>query len=287
MGTLADTNIAAASAARAHVRALGASVSALPNMLPVERCVLETVEVSRIDALEPSPQPGRQTVGPVRPLPQPRDDRLCTEVYPAGARVLRASLQGDHPEMPVTNAAGPDADFTSVALPSATTFAPPRLHGHPGSGGTRRASVRGRGAASPRLRGRQRMEIRRVEGFGAWEVVSAKQVRADRAQYGEGRVSIGYIVAVLTCKFDPAGGEREPGVLSKFRVTAADKADASSPVITHFSCAGEISNRLISAVAEAIDAEEDSVDIDGAYLSTFTGSPSRCSSAGVACSCAS
>jgi hypothetical protein len=49
-------------------------------------------------------------------------------------------------------------------------------------------------------------EVTRVEGFGAWRVVPASQVRADRAQYGEARVSIGYIVAVLTCKFDPAGG---------------------------------------------------------------------------------
>ena len=109
-------------------------------------------------------------------------------------------------------------------------------------------------------------EIRRVEGFGAWELVSAQQVRADRALYGEHRVSIGYIVAVLTCKFDSAGGEREPEVLNKSRVAAADRADAAtSSFITHSSCADEISNRLISAVAEAIDAEEDSVDIGGAY----------------------
>jgi len=37
-------------------------------------------------------------------------------------------------------------------------------------------------------------------------------------------------------------------------------------VVTHSSCADEISNRIISAVAEAIDAEEDSVDISGAYF---------------------
>jgi hypothetical protein len=59
-------------------------------------------------------------------------------------------------------------------------------------------------------------------------------------------------------------------VLNKFRVAVADKADALSGVITHSNCADDISNRLITAVAPAIGAVQDSIDVGGAY---FHGTP--------------
>jgi len=101
-------------------------------------------------------------------------------------------------------------------------------------------------------------------------VAPAADVRAARARYGDARVSIGYIVAVLTCKHDPAGAAREPEVVSKFRVAVADKADAASGVLTHSNCVDDITNRLIAAIAPAIGADQDSIDVGGAY---FHGTP--------------
>ena len=74
----------------------------------------------------------------------------------------------------------------------------------------------------------------RVEGFKAWRLATAPEVREDRRLYGDARVSIGYIVAVLTCKMDPAGGPRSQEVLSKFRGAIADKADAAATVTVPF-----------------------------------------------------
>jgi hypothetical protein len=53
-------------------------------------------------------------------------------------------------------------------------------------------------------------------------------------------------------------------------VAVADAADATSGVITHSSCVDDISNRLITAIAPAIGADQDSIDIGGAY---FHGEP--------------
>jgi hypothetical protein len=97
-------------------------------------------------------------------------------------------------------------------------------------------------------------EIARVEGFRAWRLATAEEVREDRRLYGDARVSIGYVVAVLTCKLDPAGGPRSQEVLNKFRVAIADKADAAAGVITHSNCADEISNRLITAICGVFGA---------------------------------
>ena len=113
-------------------------------------------------------------------------------------------------------------------------------------------------------------EIARVESFRAWRLASAEEVREDRRLYGDARVSIGYIVAVLTCKLDPAGAAREEAVVSKFRVAVADKANAASGVLTHSNCVDDITNRLIAAIATAIGAEQDSIDVGGAY---FHGTP--------------
>jgi hypothetical protein len=113
-------------------------------------------------------------------------------------------------------------------------------------------------------------EIRRVENFKAWRLATSGEVRRDRAMYGEGRVSIGYLVAVLTCKMDPAGAAREPEVVNKFRVVVADKDGVAQGVVTHSNCVDDISNRIIATIAPAIGALQDSIDVGGAY---FHGSP--------------
>jgi hypothetical protein len=50
----------------------------------------------------------------------------------------------------------------------------------------------------------------------------------------------------------------------------ADKADAASGVITHSNCVDDITSRLIAAIAPAIEADQDSIDVGGAY---FHGTP--------------
>ena len=86
------------------------------------------------------------------------------------------------------------------------------------------------------------------------------------AEYGAHRVSIGYVVAVLTCKLDPKGDARADEIVNKFRVTLADKRDASRAILTHSNCADDITNRLITAITPAIKAKQDSIDIGGAYF---------------------
>ena len=114
-------------------------------------------------------------------------------------------------------------------------------------------------------------EIRRVEGFDAWECVPVQRVREDQARYGPDRVSLGYLVAILKCKLDTDGAAREPEVVNKFRVAVSDKDNvAAADTVTHSNCADDITNRIISAVAKAIEAHQDSIDVGGAY---FHGKP--------------
>ena len=109
-------------------------------------------------------------------------------------------------------------------------------------------------------------EIRRIEHFKAWHIASATEVRADVAKYGASRVSIGYTVAVLVCKMDSAGGARAAHIVNKFRVTLADKREGAGDILTHSNCVDDISNRLITAIAPAIGALQDSIDVGGAYF---------------------
>jgi len=91
-------------------------------------------------------------------------------------------------------------------------------------------------------------------------------VRADITAYGAARVSIGYIVAVLVCKMDPAGGARAAHIVNKFRITLADKREGAGDILTHSNCVDDITNRLITAIAPAIGALQDSIDVGGAYF---------------------
>ena len=236
---------------------------------PAASYARETAEIARIDALEPQPLPNSLPDYDVHPE-SGEDPRAGTGAYHAGVRVLRAALMEDHQgfDDPLggtgPGAWGVDAGCSipvSLALMATPT---PNAPVAPSSVAAARRLADfnapfGWLAAITK-------EIRRVEGFGAWELATMAQMRADRALYGEGRVSIGYIVAVLTCKHDPQGDPREPGVLNKFRVAAADKTDAASGLITHSNCADDISNRIITAIAPAIGATQDSLDVGGAYF---------------------
>ena len=104
-----------------------------------------------------------------------------------------------------------------------------------------------------------------VEGFRAWALAHASAVKRAVAEVGHERVSIGHIVAVLTCKLDPAGDPRAPGILNKFRVAIADRTDATSGVPTFSSCVDDVTNRIIPAVAPAVRATQTTIDVGGAY----------------------
>ena len=75
---------------------------------------------------------------------------------------------------------------------------------------------------------------------------------------------------MLTKKTDPDGNAREDGVCNKFRVSISEGGRGDINVLTHSSCADDISNRLISVLAPVIDAEQTSIDVGGAY---FHGTP--------------
>ena len=233
----------------------------------VGACLAEAAEIRRLDALEPSPMQGVAPIGPVTPPAPPGEDLTQTTAFADGVRVLRISLVEDYTGMPALDEPGPTPAAWGGAVPPHLAFmaTPDRLA--PVAPASVSAARRDPdfGAEFGWFTAIAK-EISRVEGFDAWELASARQVRADRALYGEHRVSIGYIVAVLTCKLDPAGDPREPGILKKFRVAIADAAGAASGVQTHSNCADDVTNRIITAVAKAIKAEMDSIDISGAYF---------------------
>ena len=77
-------------------------------------------------------------------------------------------------------------------------------------------------------------------------------------------------MAVLTCKTDPNGDPREPGICRKFCVSLSEGGRDDIEVDTYSSCVDDITNRLITVAASALDAEQTSIDVGGAY---FHGTP--------------
>ena len=60
-------------------------------------------------------------------------------------------------------------------------------------------------------------------------------------------------------------------MLNKFRIAISEGSHQPGvPIETHSSCADDITNRLISALAPALGAEQTSIDVGGAY---FHGTP--------------
>ena len=156
--------------------------------------------MARIEAIEPVLDPNAVRVGPVtEPTPQP-DGRLQTAAYHAGVRVLRAAFVADNAPL-APGAADADlmpADGGSWGAPGAPALDPGlAFSAVPGPGDP----VAPPSVAAARARpdflaplgwfAAIAKEINRVEGFDAWEVAPAREIRADREKYGAERVSIG------------------------------------------------------------------------------------------------
>jgi hypothetical protein len=108
-------------------------------------------------------------------------------------------------------------------------------------------------------------EITRCERFKAFHMVSGSTLSQALRDHPD-RVSVGYIVAVLTCKHDSAGDPRDPKILNKFRVAYADPARLDGTVVETFSSTVDsLSNVIITALAPAMGAEQTSIDVGGAY----------------------
>ncbi len=80
------------------------------------------------------------------------------------------------------------------------------------------------------------------------------------------QVSMGNIVAVLTIKRDPSGNPRAPEVLRKLRVAISDPSAADSVDVESYSCCVDpMSNIVVTALVPALEAEQTSIDVGGAY----------------------
>jgi hypothetical protein len=80
------------------------------------------------------------------------------------------------------------------------------------------------------------------------------------------QVALGHIVAVLTVKRDPSGTQRELNVVRKLRVAISDPTSKDSvDVPTYSSCVDPMTNIIITAIAPALQAEQTSIDVGGAY----------------------
>ena len=104
-------------------------------------------------------------------------------------------------------------------------------------------------------------ELDRVRGFKAWKVVPIAEMRRNIKKYGN-RVSMGFIVSVLTCKSNPDGGD----IFNKFRIAVAESQGTElTAAQTYSSCADDISNRVITSIGPTILAHQTTIDVGGAY----------------------
>lgn len=90
-----------------------------------------------------------------------------------------------------------------------------------------------------------------------------------------------HTVAVLVCKLYSAGGARAAHIVSKFCVILADKREGAGDILTHSNCVDDITNRLITTIAPAIGALQDSIDVGGAYF--YVAPPSIVAAAASTC----
>ena len=244
--------------------------AAPPSAMPQDATrtyIDETTTLRLISSYEPAPPPGHPLHPDAEAVPALNNGRQ-TDAFVAGCRVLRTALVEDHqyeepPETPLPIAA-PDPDTVEFPLFLGLEAAPkPGIPTPPSSVAAARRlpdfdAPHGWRAAITK-------EITRVEGFNAWSLVRASDVSRAIDEVGADRVSIGHLVAVLTCKLDPAGDPRAPGILNKFRIAIADKADAASGVPTFSSCVDDITNRIITVIASAVGASQTTIDVGGAY----------------------
>ena len=79
-------------------------------------------------------------------------------------------------------------------------------------------------------------------------------------------MSLGFIVSVLKVKTDPDGTPTS----RKGRITLSDPASATVAVDSYSACADDITDRVITAVAQRLGLQSDVADVGGAY---FHGKP--------------
>ena len=228
----------------------------------VDAAVTAALGIDRLAALEPQLVSGPVGADPPNLIPEPAS---LSECYTRGIRMVRTSLADDlleddtmpqHglPYDPETHT--PDPTFVRAIGAAALHVAPLTV----------RDAMRLPDYLAPNgWRAAINKEITRCERFKAFHLVPGSVVSQALRDH-PGRVAIGYLVAVLTCKLDSAGDPRDPTILNKFRVAYADPARHTGQVVETFSSTVDsLSNVVITALAPSIGAEQTSIDVGGAY----------------------
>ena len=222
----------------------------------------EAQTLALIDSYEPTPPPGHPLNDDSSPLPD-TDPRTYTTAYAAGLRVLRASLASETLPEPDNLPSHPDP---AAHLPASLILeaAPqPKAPIAP-------ASI----AAARRLPDFDapngwlssiKKHLKTIESFNAWILADISAHTEAIQHVGEDRVSVGNLVAILVCKLDTAGDPRDPTIVNKFRIALSDPSEAASGVPTFSSCVAATSNRIITAIAPALDATQTTIDVSSAY----------------------
>ena len=109
-------------------------------------------------------------------------------------------------------------------------------------------------------------EVDRVKSFGAWEIVSAKELWQAKDKYKE-RCSVGHIVIAYRLKVDADGDPKNPAITKKSRIAFADDKSQNAAFDSTFSgCADDITDRVATAVGMRMQAQFDTCDVAGAYF---------------------
>ena len=235
-----------------------------PLMRTAQSYADEAATLHLIEAYEPAPPPGHPLLIDGHP-DYTGDPRTHTTAYETGMRILRLAYS-DEPAPPPDDFPPPHPDPAAHLPPSIILSAAALDPAAP----TAPTSV----AAARRLKDfhaphgwhdaiTKHLSI--IEGFNAWHVVPMSSYHQARREVGPARVSAGNLVAIFVCKLDPAGDPRDPTIVNKFRIAISDPSDAASGVPTFSSCVAPVTNRLITAIAPAIGAEQTSIDVSSAY----------------------
>ena len=234
----------------------------------VRAALSEHAELHRISALEPRPLPGVH-VASADPPGLDGDPRVFTARYARGVAYLRSSL---HDDLADTRAHAPCSD-DAWALPDASSWdAPPHLAMAAAAPLNAPTAPKSAGAAA-RLpdfdapngwRASIQRELDKINRFGGWEVVPAREVRRTQHAYPDLAI-IGHVVGVLRLKKNSVGDPRAADVEKKFRVAISEKGSIKLPVPSYSATADAMSNLAITAISTAIRARQTSIDVSSAY----------------------
>jgi hypothetical protein len=244
-------------------------------------------ELDRLDGLEDQP-PFNVPSDFERLTACPGDPRLYAPAYLAAEAIARAGAVADYSEDPDGPQFGPSFHIPPSAVifaafgvdtdadPTPQVTGPTPVVTPPTPGGPQPAGTDPRAIPPPNVKAAMALpgfrdehgwyaamlkELNRVKNFKAWKVVSVGEMKRNERKY-PGKVSLGFIVSVLTCKSNPDGGE----IFNKFRIAVAEsKGTELSVGQTYSSCADDISNRVITAIGPSIRAHQTTIDVGGAY----------------------